>query len=228
MGVGCSGAVLVVPDVLGVAQGFLGEEGAVVSRDAVLAGSHQFLGSIDRFIEILGGFINGPGLSGLGIGLVVLAVSTLKQADPGLDGQGDVLAYVGVVHPGCFSGDVVAGEVEVLEDVFHGVLTAVTRLVEHLLVISVNRGEIVRHTTEGKYLVPILQGPPETGGTLVMVIGGFRESGHLLEVCQEVVDVVDGIPVTRTPSALDVGVPVIYVVSSPGDSDNVRTCFTCQ
>ena len=208
-------AHLAGPDHLRVVHLLLREEAAVlgpdvgrVVHDRVDAGIHQFAGGVGCGAqEAVGGLTVLPGFAGRGVYGVVFAVGSLEQADARLVGQGDVAVDACRVDPAARVVAVRAGEVEILEHALHDVFAAVARLVEGDHVLGVDRGVVPGHCAEEFHLLEVLPGAPEAGRSLIMGVGLLGKSAGFVHVCQEVVDVVDRLPVADRPAGLQVGGP---------------------
>ncbi len=132
---------------------------------------------------------------------VVLAECTLPQAELGLDEESHVavdLRYFQILRVG---RHVLGGEVEVFEDLLADILARVACLVE-TLVVGLDHVVVVGNGTEELHLGKVVPCTPEAGYTLVVVVYLLAQTRHVAEVVEEILDVVDEVPVVLAPRAL--------------------------
>ena len=209
-------AVLAGPDNLLRLHLVRSEKRAVLRLDGgrrvdkrINAAFHQLFTSVDGFAQPFVVFVvlGVPCLACGGIDLVIFPVGPFEQADARFDSQRNPFVDFDIVDP-LFRGiAVIAGEIQVFQNFVHDIFPTVTRLVERFLVGRFDDIVVPRYATECFDQFEIVPCSPETGHSFVVSEGLFAYTLRFVHTLEEGVDVVDEIPRTCGPSALQRGVP---------------------
>ncbi len=216
------GAVLARPQYLTVVDRLRVEQSAVLRRavgrridDLVSARLHDPGCGIDRRAQII--LARTPLIvpcgEGLGIYIVVLAVGALPQTYARLEGQSYVAVYNAGIDIGVGIEAVFAGVIQIFEYLAHYQLALVARPVQCDHILGVDRLAVPRHAAEGLDLGPVEPCAPEASDTLVVVERRLRHARNFAHVGEEIVDVVEHIPVRYAPAGLVGRIVAVEVVA---------------